>query len=201
MALSRLSGILAILMCVSMDILSAHAAEIFFIDRGKTGGKTDTSRLSSSFEERSPAETESRTTLPSADIGNGHSGFVIPHLSGSIVRELEETGLAVIHLEFALGEAEILPEHLPCIKEVQEALQAHTDWKLVIEGHTDKSGRSGWNKKLSLLRAEAVRDALVKRGISSTRLSCVGWGAERPVDETDSMEAYARNRRVELHRK
>lgn len=201
MALSRLSGIVAILLCASTDILPIHAAEMFFIDREKTGGKAETPSVSSPLKERSPAGTVPQTVQSSADTGNGHSGFVIPPLSGSIVRKLEETGLAVMHVEFALGEAEILPEHLPCIKEVQEALLTHPDWNLVIEGHTDKSGHSSWNKKLSLLRAEAVRDALVKRGISSTRLSCVGWGAERPVDETESMEAYARNRRVELHRK
>lgn len=201
-----LPGYVAVLLCALLIGASPlNAEETFFTNMQKHEGKGDFASGQFFPSEDSARKIISADETPAAAPSSAgreetSPGFVIPHIAGSIAKELEETGMAVIHLEFALGRAEILPEHLPWIDEVQDVLTAHPDWKLLIEGHTDKSGRAGWNRKLSLLRAEAVRDELLKRGISSARLRCSGWGAERPVDTADNAEAYARNRRVELHR-
>lgn len=191
-------------LCINFLFISLTSAEEnFFIDMRKIEGKRDADSESvvPSMKKTPELVSSDRTAEPqSSPEAKNSSGFVVPHIFGSLARELEETGMAVIHLEFALGKAEILPEHMPWIDEVYEVLAAHPDWKLLIEGHTDRSGRPEWNKRLSLLRAEAVQNELLKRNISPARLRCVGWGAERPVDAADNAEAYARNRRVELHR-
>jgi outer membrane protein OmpA-like peptidoglycan-associated protein len=67
---------------------------------------------------------------------------------------------------------------------------------LRIEGHTDATGSPDANRALSLRRAEAVRDALIARGIAATRIAVSGEGAAQPVASNDEPAGRARNRRV-----
>lgn len=68
--------------------------------------------------------------------------------------------------------------------------------KIRIEGHTDATGSPDANRALSLRRAEAVRDALIARGIAATRIAVSGEGAAQPVASNDEPAGRARNRRV-----
>jgi len=65
-----------------------------------------------------------------------------------------------------------------------------------IAGHTDATGSPEANRSLSLRRAEAVRDALVDRGIALSRIAVSGEGAAFPVASNDDAAGRARNRRV-----
>lgn len=125
--------------------------------------------------------------------------FTKPIIMGSIIKDLEETGQAVIHLEFELGRASVLPAHEPAIEEIYTGLTTHPEWKLRIEGHTDSSGKPDWNKKLSLKRAEAIQNVLIEKGIEEDRLTCIGFGSEKPLNSENTEEAHQQNRRVELH--
>lgn len=70
---------------------------------------------------------------------------------------------------------------------------------LRIEGHTDSIGRAGDNLLLSRRRAEAVRVALVRRGVPAARLVVEGFGALRPIADNREESGRARNRRIEIH--
>lgn len=69
---------------------------------------------------------------------------------------------------------------------------------LRIEGHTDNVGRAAANTTLSRRRAEAVRVALISRGIAADRLIAEGFGAAKPIASNGSQEGRARNRRIEI---
>ena len=73
-------------------------------------------------------------------------------------------------------------------------------WRLKITGHTDATGDVGANERLSQLRAEAVKAALVTRGIDANRLETEGAGELRPAAPNNTAEGRALNRRVELVR-
>lgn len=68
-----------------------------------------------------------------------------------------------------------------------------------IQGHTDSSGAADYNMTLSLRRANAVRDYLIRAGIAPQRLRVKGYGEERPIATNETPEGRAQNRRVELH--
>jgi outer membrane protein OmpA-like peptidoglycan-associated protein len=92
-------------------------------------------------------------------------------------------------------------EILPASEEELERLYNQIDdsgYDLRIVGHTASVGAASAQYRLSLERAEAVKDYLVERGISGRRLKVAGMGGSRPVADNDSNEGKARNRRVEF---
>lgn len=72
-------------------------------------------------------------------------------------------------------------------------------WLIVISGHTDNTGNDSLNQKLSLARAEAVRDWIRDTGdIPESCFAVRGFGDSRPVASNDTPEGRTRNRRVEI---
>ena len=69
---------------------------------------------------------------------------------------------------------------------------------VVIEGHCDERGTIEYNLALGEKRAAAVKEYLVRYGISENRLRTVSFGEERPIDSAQTEEAWARNRRAHL---
>jgi outer membrane protein OmpA-like peptidoglycan-associated protein len=71
--------------------------------------------------------------------------------------------------------------------------------RIRIEGYTDTVGRGRVNQRLSTERAQAVRTALISRGVKPERLTAKGYGARRAIAPNDTEAGRARNRRIELH--
>ncbi len=69
-----------------------------------------------------------------------------------------------------------------------------------ISGHTDNVGSRKSNIELSIRRANAVKDWLVKRGIEPERIQTKGYGPDRPVAPNNSEENKRKNRRIEFLR-
>ena len=63
-----------------------------------------------------------------------------------------------------------------------------------IEGNADERGTREYNLALGARRANSVRDYLVSRGISASRINTISYGKEQPIDAGASEEAYQRNR-------
>jgi peptidoglycan-associated lipoprotein len=63
-----------------------------------------------------------------------------------------------------------------------------------VEGNCDERGTREYNLALGARRANAVRDYLVSRGVSSARISTLSWGKERPIDPGTGEDAWSRNR-------
>ncbi len=70
--------------------------------------------------------------------------------------------------------------------------------QLRVEGHTDNTGSLEFNDELSERRAEAVRAALIQRGVPPDRVIAVGFGSRRPAADNLTADGRARNRRIEI---
>jgi hypothetical protein len=77
-------------------------------------------------------------------------------------------------------------------------LQACPRARVDIAAFTDSGGGANANMALTVARAEAVVDALVKRGVNAERLYAVGYGETLPLVPNTSRANRARNRRIEV---
>jgi outer membrane protein OmpA-like peptidoglycan-associated protein len=143
-----------------------------------------------------PAEGPEGAGAGNAGAGGGGAGLE------ALVAALSKACRAEVHgIYFDFNQATIRPESDQTLKEIAGALKANAGWTVRIEGHTDSIGGSAYNLPLSKRRADAVKDALVKRyGTAATRLATDGFGATRPKESNATLEGRARNRRVELVR-
>ncbi len=83
------------------------------------------------------------------------------------------------------------------VAKIAEALQ-DSEMPVVLNGHTDASGASGYNMRLSLKRADAVKKALIARGIAPRRIQTFGFGETDLRDPTPDGRKSKENRRVEI---
>lgn len=70
--------------------------------------------------------------------------------------------------------------------------------KLLVAGNTDWVGDPDANKKLSLTRANAIKDALVKLGVAAANITTVGNGETKPIASNQTLAGREANRRVDI---
>lgn len=68
----------------------------------------------------------------------------------------------------------------------------------LIAGHTDWNASDAYNNRLSQNRVDAVKAALVRRGVAGERLTTRGFGESQPIASNKTAEGRAANRRVEF---
>ncbi len=99
---------------------------------------------------------------------------------------------------FDFDKSTLKDESIPELDRIVEFLRDNKDIKIQLEGHTDDVGTDDYNDRLSLGRANAVRDYLLSAGISGSRIKTTGFGKKKPLKKDTSEEAKALNRRVEM---
>ena len=111
---------------------------------------------------------------------------------------------------FPAGSAELTPageEQIVrlagTIREIAETIPPGVNWLLRVDGHADRrptsgSGNFASNWELSAARAITVVKLLIAQGVAPERLAATGFGDNQPLDDRDTQDAYAKNRRIEL---
>lgn len=121
-----------------------------------------------------------------------------PSLVQLSVDEKKVLSEAFSNLEFVSGTAKISDKSKESLTGLAELLTAKAEYKLEISGHTDNVGKESANQKLSQNRANAVKNFLISKGITGTRILAKGFGSKVPVYLNDTPEGRQRNRRVEF---
>lgn len=104
----------------------------------------------------------------------------------------------LIGVNFDFNSAKLRPESYPILIHAIEVLLTHTDLKVEVQGYTDNVGSESYNQKLSEKRATEVMNYLVSHGVSTDRLTAVGYGEANPVGDNKTAEGRAMNRRIEF---
>jgi outer membrane protein OmpA-like peptidoglycan-associated protein len=99
---------------------------------------------------------------------------------------------------FDTGRAELKSGATRKVDQLAQFLMEHPDRRVQIEGFTDSVGTDSYNEDLSQRRADAVKAALINRGIEPSRIGTEGYGKAYPVANNNDSGGRQLNRRVEV---
>ena len=154
--------------------------------------------------EAEAALARAQAAQESQAVANRQLGEEVRRLQAQ-VRELEarqtQRGWVITlggDLLFDVGRATLKPGGRRAIDNLARIMRQEPERKIGIEGFTDASGSEGANRRLSERRAQAVRAALVQRGVAPGRIVARGLGEAYPVASNASPAGRQLNRRVEI---
>ncbi len=101
------------------------------------------------------------------------------------------------NLKYQSGSSVLLKESIPDLQRLVNFLKKHHQ-DIEIHGHTDNQGDEKVNAKLSLRRAKAVADFLIRNGIDKNRIHLHGHGEYYPIADNDTPLGRQKNRRVDI---
>jgi outer membrane protein OmpA-like peptidoglycan-associated protein len=120
------------------------------------------------------------------------------NIPGATVERVGE-GIAVTFasgLLFDFDSDVVKPDARRNLTTLANSLEKYPNSDLLIVGHTDAVGSSGYNQSLSERRAAAAANYLVSQGVARTRVATRGMGETEPVEPNDTEAGRAQNRRV-----
>jgi outer membrane protein OmpA-like peptidoglycan-associated protein len=123
------------------------------------------------------------------------SNYGCPEIEVAVKQIFEK---ALSGIQFRLGEDKILPTSYAILDQIAKAMAENPDYILMIDGHTDNTGNSDDNMRLSEKRADAVKAYLSGKGVQGDRMIAKGFGGTKPVASNDTEDGQAKNRRVEF---
>ena len=208
------------------ELSDEATAQVALLNQQLAALRTQIAALENALEASESKETESRTQIadlgrrlnlalaqPVQDLSRYRSDFfgkLREVLEGrSDVRVVGDRFVFQSEVLFGAGQATIsdagrteMAKLAAAIRELQVQIPDEVNWVLRIDGHTDKrpinTPQFPSNWELSAARAIAVTKYFVEQGIPSQNLVAAGFGESRPIDNGETEEAYARNRRIEF---
>lgn len=150
-----------------------------------------------------PSEGDRRVSLDTGTAESFRRGYWLPDVAFQVSTQRcaaeTEAALAGEGLPLSNGGADIADRGLPLLNRLAAiAVRCLNSSTLALEigGHTDSVGNDARNQALSQARAEAVRQALVERGVREEAVSARGYGESRPLATNNTPEGRAQNRRI-----
>ncbi|KAB7528541.1 OmpA family protein [Flagellimonas olearia] len=119
-----------------------------------------------------------------------------PEVTEEVQKQLNDYARTIL---FDTGKASIKAESTSVMVDIIQILNEYPNAKFTVEGHTDSVGSEKLNQELSEKRANSVRDFLIDKGISSSRLTAIGYGESKPIATNNTRAGRAQNRRVEIN--
>ncbi|WCM40875.1 OmpA family protein [Flavobacterium sp. CBA20B-1] len=118
-----------------------------------------------------------------------------PEVKEEHIKQLNDYGKTIL---FNTGKSTFQEKSYEVLDNMARVMNQFPNAKFAIEGHTDSTGTDKINDPLSNDRANAVREYLISKGISASRLSSQGFGSKRPIDDNSTAAGRANNRRTEI---
>ncbi len=111
---------------------------------------------------------------------------------------LKETVTIAINVKFPTGSSRIDAAGNAEIQKLADFMNQYPQTSVEIGGHTDNTGAASTNRKLSQVRADAVRKTLIEKfNVAGNRVSAKGYGPDKPIADNGTPAGRTANRRVE----
>jgi outer membrane protein OmpA-like peptidoglycan-associated protein len=101
-------------------------------------------------------------------------------------------------ISFDTGRADLKPELRTVLDQFAQGLGEDPTLNVRVVGHTDSTGSDALNERLSVERADSVREYLSDRGVDRARIETAGRGEREPIADNATDAGRAKNRRVEI---
>jgi len=147
----------------------------------------------------SPESHEGAVTEPSAAAVPTQAAPAAPEGRSDDSEEraaVSGTGLKLIYFDF--DKYFIRDDARPVMQSNAEWLKAHPNVKVTIEGTCDERGTIEYNQALGQRRAASAKKYLTDSGISSSRISMISYGKEKPACTDHNETCWQKNRRDDL---
>ena len=146
--------------------------------------------------------TDGKTAYISTDRDGGMGGYDIYVFDLDQVDKPEDVDMRLfvmrnINFEFDSAVIDTVSSNAE-LDSIASFMNENKSIYIEISGYTDDSGDAAHNKELSVERANAVKDALIERGVEDIRMVANGYGESRPLVPNDSEKNKSLNRRVEI---
>ena len=142
-----------------------------------------------------------------AGIGAGVGAYMdkqerdLSRIEGAEVERVDEDMLRVdfeSDVLFGFDSSTLTAQSSDTLRQVVGVLNQYDQTAIIVQGHTDSTGRDDYNMRLSERRADAVKAFLTRNGISQQRIIAIGYGEAHPVASNDTPDGRVLNRRVDL---
>ncbi|WP_308915763.1 OmpA family protein [Jannaschia sp. LMIT008] len=160
--------------------------------RGRTGSQTAEAEIARLLSDRLGADGDFRIDVIYAEELDPTLNIPTPE---ECVARLSEAQ-AGDKLSFAPGAAVLTTESADVLADLVTVLRDCRREVFEVGGHTDSQGREVMNQELSQERAEAVRAALIERGLSPSQLTARGYGESEPIADNGTEAGREANRRI-----
>ena len=108
------------------------------------------------------------------------------------------TEIMIDVVEFDLDKSFIRGYYKPMLNRVANILLQNPSYKIMLVGHTDFEGSATYNYQLGQRRSMAVRDYLIRQGVSPNNIQILSYGEANPKDSNNTNDGRQRNRRTEI---
>ncbi|OYZ22900.1 MAG: hypothetical protein B7Y39_07035 [Bdellovibrio sp. 28-41-41] len=116
-----------------------------------------------------------------------------------VYRQGDKMIIRVKSMKFSTGRSDLPAASMGVLSKVKDVIGQLDSQDVVVEGHTDSTGKAEANKKLSSERAAAVADYFVAdKAVGSGKIESVGFGFEKPIATNKSKVGREMNRRVDI---
>lgn len=99
---------------------------------------------------------------------------------------------------FDVNSDRLRPDAEANLKNLAKVLNKYADTEIMVQGHTDNTGKPDYNQKLSERRAGSVGSELTSAGVKRGRITESGMGEKSPVADNGTAAGRQANRRVEV---
>lgn len=123
----------------------------------------------------------------------------LPTQAQAQAQQNETVNASFQNIEFELGSKKLTAASCATLDKIATILKNNPTWaKFKVVGNADNTGSSAFNKRLSKDRAQAVKNYLVSKGVSTSAITTIGNGDKNPIATNNTADGRKQNRRVEF---